>query len=324
MRRFRSRLRDRRVVVLPDFFLDAITTLPTWSRFRASWDATIRNGGGNIPIGPVDFRAGGNATNLAIALARLGARVDLVTETNSLGMHLLREAARGIPLGLSHVVKGEVTSATLALEFGGANLMLSHAGPLYDFGPSRIPSRTWRAIETADAVAVTNWSQNRSGTRLLAAVAKRVQGNDAFLFLDTADPRHRGPDAKHLLSQKAFWARVDAWGLNENEALAFAPNAKDPIHAAQHLSQRLGCALDLHTRREAVHVAGAARARAPAYGARARRLTGAGDAWNAGNLAGYLLDLPAAQRLRLAHRVANAYVTGRDGRPPTGRQVGLG
>lgn len=320
----RSRLREKRIVVLPDFFLDAIVRLPAWGQMRTRWERTIRHGGGNLPVGPIEFKVGGNAANLAFALARLGARVELVTRTSPLGKHLLGAAARGTRLGLSHAKTGPTSSATLALEFGGSNVMLSHAGPLFDFGPHRLDAAAWRSLEAADAVAVTNWAQNRSGTRLLEALARRLGRRGVFLYLDTGDPRHRGGDAQALLRKSAIWTRISAWGLNENEVRAFSQDAPGDVRdLADRLSQRLGCRLDLHTRHWALSVAHGARTAVPAYRGPPRRLTGAGDAWNAGNLTGYLLGRTDRQRLRLAHRVASRYVTGRDGQPPTAAQLGL-
>lgn len=288
------------------------------------WERIIRHGGGNLPVGPIDFKVGGNAANLAYALARLGAHVDLVTETNPLGKHLLETAARGTRLGLSSVKTGPASSATLALEFGQSNVMLSHAGPLFEFGPGHLDAKAWRKLEAADAVAVTNWAQNRSGTRLLEAIARRLGRRDAFLYVDTGDPRHRGRDAETLLRNAAIWNRVSAWGLNENEARAFSRDAHGNVRdLAGRLSRRLGCRLDLHGRQWAVSMVNGARLEVPAQRSRPRRLTGAGDAWNAGNLAGYLLGRSVAARLRLAHRVASRYVTSRDGQPPRGVEVGV-
>lgn len=310
-------LSRKRVAVLPDLFVDAIAHLPAWNTYRHRLGALVRRGGGNLPIGPVELKAGGNATNLAIALARLGARVELITETDRAGRFLLEEASRGTRLGLDLVRVSRRASATVALEFGRANAMLSHAGPLRDFGPERLTPAAWKAILAADAVAVTNWAQNRRGTELLAAIAQRLRGSSAFLFVDPSDPRHRGKAIRSLLGRQAIWRRVDALGLNVNELGAFTGDGgASPAAAARRLHRRLGCRIDLHTRRWALSVDAEGTVRVPALRDAPRRLTGAGDAWNAGNLAGYLLALAPRERLRLAHRTATAYLTSVDGRPP--------
>jgi fructose-1-phosphate kinase PfkB-like protein len=48
-----------------------------------------------------------------------------------------------------------------------------------------------------------------------------------------------------------------------------------------------------------------------------RRATGAGDAWNAGNILGHLLELAPEERLTLANTVATAYVTNPEPTHPT-------
>src|SRR5688572_17425101 len=109
-------LTKKRVVVLPDAYIDALLRLPSWTKMRPQMESVIRNGGGNIPVGPVEFKLGGNAANMAIALARLGADVDLVTKTDTLGQFFLERAAEGTSLNVEAVEVGPLASATLALE----------------------------------------------------------------------------------------------------------------------------------------------------------------------------------------------------------------
>lgn len=357
----------RRVVVLPDFYVDAVARVPAWDAMAPALQAIAARGGGNLPIGPVDFKVGGQAANVGVALSCLGASVDLVAETDAQGKRMLQDISKQTGLGVRHVAVGAVTSATLALESPQANLMLSHSGPLRRFGPAQVSAAGWRAIEAADAVVLTNWSQDERGTALLAAIARRLRGRKTFLYVDTGDLRHRAAvDVRALLSARAAWARVDAWGLNENEILAAtaalgdaapangstdgppptrAQRDADVLAKAQALAQRLGTRLDVHTRAWAASVPG----KPPSTGSsrrgvgqvdpssrsppsdgvvrvaaprdRARRLTGAGDTWNAGNLAGHLLGLEDAARLRLAHAVATRYVIRATGLPPSWREV---
>lgn len=302
--------------MLPDLYIDALAFLPAWAETGPRLDAIAQRGGGNMPIGPVELKLGGNAANLAVAMARLGARVDLIAETDEVGRHLLDRAAVGTRLSTRLLRVGPRASVTLGLECDGANLMLSHAGPLTNFGPQRLTLEDWGCIEDADAVAVVNWSQNSRGTELLRAVAKRLRGSGTFLFVDTADPRHRLAELPALLAEP-FWNDVGALGLNENELGAFLGGSPDdPIAAAQQLAQRLGTRLDLHTRAFAASVTAEASVRVKARGGKARRLTGAGDAWNAGNLAGELLGMQARDRLSFAHAVATRYVLDASGLPP--------
>ncbi|MEA3190360.1 MAG: hypothetical protein QOD77_942 [Thermoplasmata archaeon] len=318
-----SKLRRRRVVVLPDLYIDALAPLPAWGETGARLHEIAGRGGGNLPIGPVHLKLGGNAANLALALARLGAQVELIAETDALGARLLQQAAKGTKLGTSRVRTGKRSSVTLGLECADANVMLSHAGPLADFGPRRLQEEDWALMEEADAVAVVNWSQNAHGTPLLRTVADRLGRHGTFVYLDTGDPRHRAADAQQLVRPGPLWRGVGSFGMNENELAAYAGTeaGRDPMGAAAELSERLGVRLDVHTRQWAASVGPDGAVTVPASATPGRRLTGAGDAWNAGNLAGQLLAVPDRDRLRLAHRVATKYVTSASGLPPTARQV---
>ncbi|HEX2066716.1 MAG TPA: carbohydrate kinase family protein [Candidatus Thermoplasmatota archaeon] len=312
-------LRRVRAVVLPDLYVDALAFLPPWAQAGRRMGAIARRGGGNLPVQSIEFKLGGNAANLAVALARLGAQVDLIAHTDEFGHRLLERAAAGTGLRTDGVRVGERGSATLGLECGPANVMLSHAGPLQDFGPERLTAQDWERIEAADAVALVNWAQNRRGTALLRRLSDRLGRKGVFLYLDTGDVRHRGADVAALRRDRAAWKGVSAFGMNQNELGAFARGSGVPD--AQALAGELGTRIDLHTRAWAASVTGTSAVRVPAGKAPARRLTGAGDAWNAGNLAGYLLQAGERERLALAHRVATHYVTGPSGLPPTAKDV---
>ncbi|MEA3204134.1 MAG: hypothetical protein QOI63_1814 [Thermoplasmata archaeon] len=312
-------LRRARAVVLPDLYVDALAFLEPWARTGRQMGAIARRGGGNLPVPAIEFKLGGNAANLAVALARLGAQVDLIAHTDEFGHRLLQRAAAGTTLRTDGVRVGDKGSVTLGLECGAANVMLSHAGPLQEFGPERLTKEDWERIESADAVALVNWAQNRRGTALLRKLSDRLGRKGVFLYLDTGDVRHRGPDVPALRRDRAAWKGVSAFGMNQNELGAF--NRGSEVVHAQALAEELGTRIDLHTRTWAASVTGTSAVRVPAGRTPARRLTGAGDAWNAGNLAGYLLGVGERERLGLAHRVATHYVTGRSGLPPTAQDV---
>lgn len=310
-----SGLRTQRVVALPDIFIDILVPVDAWADTRRALDAIAARGGGNLPVGRTDIRLGGNALNLARAVAALGTHAELIAETDALGHALLQDRA-AVPLGTGHVRRGSA-AVTVALECRDANLMLSDSGPVHGFRPTSLTEEDRAALRGADAVAVLNWAQTHDGTGLLQEVARAAP--DAFLYLDTGDPRRREADIPGLLAAVPE-VGVDAWSMNENEALAFG-GGESPLESARALASRTGVRIDLHTRRMAASI-GDDETVVEAEDATARRTTGAGDHWNAGNLAGYLLGLDAGERLRLAHRVATAFVTNADGHPPTPDELG--
>ncbi|MEA3143374.1 MAG: hypothetical protein QOG31_698 [Thermoplasmata archaeon] len=312
-------LRRTRAVILPDLYVDALAFLPPWAQSGRRMGAIARRGGGNLPVDAIEFKLGGNAANLAVALARLGAQVDLIAHTDEFGHRLLERAAAGTALRTDGVRVGERGSVTLGLECGPSNVMLSHAGPLQTFGPERLTRQDWERIESADAVALVNWAQNQRGTALLRKLSDRLGRKGVFLYLDTGDVRHRGPDVPALRADRAAWKGVSAFGMNQNELGAFTRGTE--VAHAQELAAELDTRIDLHTRQWAASVTGSSSTRVAAGRIPARRLTGAGDAWNAGNLAGYLLHCTERERLGLAHRVATHYVTSPSGLPPTAQDV---
>ncbi len=313
-------LRRTRTVVLPDLYVDALAFLPPWAKSGRRLSAVARRGGGNIPVGAIEFKLGGNAANLAVGLARLGGQVDLIAHTDELGSRLLQNAAEGTDLRTAGVRVGAKGSASLVLECGPSNVMLSHAGPLAEFGPERLTADDWERIDSADAVALVNWAQNKRGTALLRKLSSRLARRGTFLYLDAGDVRHRGPDITALRRDRGAWKGVSAFGMNQNELGAFTRGSS--VEHAQALADELDTRVDLHTRQWAASVTGQSAVRVTAPRTPGRRVTGAGDAWNAGNLAGYLMELGERQRLGLAHRVATHYVTGESGLPPTAKDVG--
>ncbi len=315
-------LSSKRVVVLPDLAVDVLAPLPEWTTTRSQLDAIAERGGGNLLLASADVKLGGNAANLAIALSQLGAEVSLIAETDHLGWALIQEAASETGLGIDGVRVGSRGSTTVALECEDANLMLSDPGPVAEFGPERLRDEDWDRLETADAIAVVNWSQNRRGTDLIAALTERLDPDGRFLYLDTGDPSHRDGRPLELLTAGDLLRGVDAWSMNEHELKAFS-DGTDPglVEAAKALARKLGVRVDLHTRRWAATVADGPVVQVEADDTPARRLTGAGDAWNAGNLAGHLLGFLPVERLELAHRVASHYVSSADGQPPSAKEV---
>lgn len=338
----RTPLAKAQVVVLPDFFLDHFVTLDSFDAFQEGTERIHGRGGGNLLTGAQSFRVGGNAANTVYALGRLGVPTTLVTRTDRFGALVLRDAFEGLPLDTSCIQVVERSSATVALELKDANVMLSDPGPLAAFGPADLESipGAWSKIDQADAVVLTNWSQTlEHGTHLLEGVTARARENGAFTFLDTGDPTHR-KDAADLLRPGGPLKEVAAWGMNENELRFFARLAEgdagdDPTHtptpsedaapmtgaaiieAARTLRRVYTGRLDVHTGHAVFTFEGDEPVGCGTYIVDPLRLTGSGDAWNAGNLLGELLGVAPLERLCLANAVAALTITAPDGAPPT-------
>lgn len=313
------------VVTLPDFFLDHFVTLPAWEKVVPQWQAIHGRGGGNILTPGQHFQPGGNAANTALGLARLGARTHLVTRTSAFGKVYLEHTLGRHGVDLRHVRADGQLSVTTALEFHEArpaNVMLSDSGSVAQFGPDSLDANDWTLLEAADMVLVANWSQNRSGTALVESVARAARKAGRRSMLDTGDPSSRGGDLRELTERVLPLAELDVYALNENELRQLTGRAlqagKEEVDAARALAKRRPeGTLDLHTARLAATFGPDGEAVVPTFRVEPVRVTGAGDAWNAGNIVGHLAGLAPPDRLLFANAVAGLYVSGKEGIAPT-------
>lgn len=322
----RRRLRGRRLTFLPDLFIDHFVRFKSWASAVPRLREIHDRGGGGYPGGEQRIAVGGNAANVALALARLGADVHLIAHTDEVGLAVLRHQAGPAGLGTARVQKRTRPSITAALEFAdtNANVLVSQAGPVAGFGPESLEAADWDLIEGSDIVGVVNWALNkRGGTALAQEVFRRAKRAGATTFFDSADPSHRPGDLGTLRRRVLSSSDLDIWGLNENELRAFAASfpgrnggaRTDPLDRLRRITR---ARLDLHGRDAAVSDVAGVRTRVAAVPVRkVERVTGAGDAWNAGNLLGDILGLPTDERLLLAHSVAAFYISNVDPVTPT-------
>jgi len=120
-------------------------------------------------------------------------------------------------------------------------------------------------------------------------------------------------------------------GVNENEAFMFAsqlnPKVKGLRKKLEHhdlakecariLARHVSARVDLHTSAFAGSFTKDNEVIVPAFKVSVLRSTGAGDAWNAGNIFGDALGLPVSCRLTLANAVAAYYVSSQTAEHPT-------
>lgn len=309
---------DLHVVALPDFFLDHFVTAPSWSDAVALMEGVHDRGGGNIPGWPQRFHPGGNATNTALALARLGVHAHLVAITDAFGLAYLRDTVGPHGVDLKQVRATGQLAITTALEFGPErrNVMLSHPGSVADLRFEHLDDNQLTLVEGSDAVLVANWTANRgAGTSFVEAVLKLAGRGRGLTYLDTGDPSSRIADVPELKRRVFASPDLDVLAVNENEVRIFS-GATDVEEGAGKLKAEIAGTLDLHTSTRSATWLKEGRAEAPCLDVPFRRATGAGDAWNAGNLLGHLLKLEPSERLLLANVVAGLYVSGEDGLAP--------
>lgn len=328
------------VVVMPDFFLDRLVSI-NWNLkdFTRKLKAVTEKKGGSIDNIKQTELHGGNAINTASALAALGAEVTPIAVTDELGLQLIRFYFRKHKANLTHLKIFSEPSITTALEFetqnGKTNVMLRDIGALADFGPQNLKAEDFDAIRRSDYVCVFNWAgTKRHGTALAETVFKHAKTRGkSKTYYDTADP---APNARKIpqLMRVLRSKYVDILSLNENEAIYYGssliekrkkPQKKEGFEQAKEcaraLAQHLSARIDLHTTRFAATFTRKTETIVPALKVSALRATGAGDAWNAGNIIGDANGLSDACRLALANVVAAYYISNLEGKHPTREQL---
>jgi ribokinase len=327
-----------KVVVMPDFFLDRFINL-TWdaAEFSGMLLGVAKRKGGSIDgIPQVDMR-GGNAINVAAALARLGATVTPIVCTSSYGLQQMKYYFRNTPVNTVHIKTSCNASITTALEFQTqtqkTNVMLRDLGALADFGPENLNETDYQLIDGADYTCLFNWAGTlKFGTVLAQAVFGRVKrSGKGKTFYDTADPTPNKKSLADLMEKVLKTNMVDILSLNENEAITYASllderlnqkkehmeYAELAMEAARILSKHLTSRIDLHTTAYSATLKGKTEVIVPSFKVKALRATGAGDAWDAGNIFGDHNGLSDECRLMLANAVSACYISDADGLHPT-------
>lgn len=334
--------KDCKVVVMPDFFLDRIVNLQ-WNlaEFSGSVGEVAKRKGGSIDdIHQIDMK-GGNAVNTASALTSLGASVTPILCTSDYGLQLIKYHFKDTAMDYSHIKTKGKASITTALEFMGENekinVMLRDVGALEDFGPSDLDESDYRLIENADYVCLFNWAgTKRHGTALAQAVFERAKrGGRAKTYYDTADPNPNAEGIPIFVEKMLKTSQVDILSLNENEAITYA-NALDAgfserkgqlsfadyaLDAARVLAKHCSARIDLHTTLFSASLKGKREVVVPTFKIEVYRATGAGDAWNAGNIIADQHGLSDECRLMLANAVSACYLSGADGMHPTKAKI---
>ena len=322
------------IVVMPDFFIDRIIRLKSKENLFDMLTEKAKAGGGSVRGIPTTDIKGGNAVNVAYCLAKLGAKVSLFTIADELGAAMIRQAfsqfGDKVSLRIANGRNGLTTSFEFPYEDTHVNVMVSDIGDNANFGSERISSEADKTIlKNADGVMVVNWASNLTGTELAEFSFKNSPS--AFHFLATADIETRKHDFRDSLVKLA--SLTDCLSINENEcnsladALGFGRllgpsySANEVKLVAKRIAERVGISTDLHTKIGSAWSNGKETAFAHTIKVEAKRLTGAGDTWDAAAIIGYLAGLHPQERLLFANCCASLYVRDPNGEPPSMNKV---
>jgi len=344
--RFLERTKEGRsfsVVVMPDFFLDRFISYEGDVKdfHKVLSDIADRKGGSINGIRQMDFR-GGNATNTAAALAVLGAKIYPIIHTSPLGLNLLKHYFQPYGVDLSYVKAEGETSITTAIELihrkERVNVMLRDLGSLANFSPSDLTPMDYQLLEEVDYICVFNWAGTRHyGTELARTVFSHVKKKGkGKTYYDTADPTPNRSKISTLMKEILFTNLVDILSLNENEAIQYASQLNPQgVRALQKsmklnelakecariLAQNLTARIDLHATTYAGTFTKNKETIVPALKVSVKRITGAGDAWNAANVYADANKFSDTLRLGFANTVAAYYISNQRAEHPTLSQL---
>jgi ribokinase len=325
------KVRKLRVSVLPDFFLDRIISVPSLTGLFLEAKVKATAGGGNLRGYSQTEIRGGNATNLAFALAALSARTQLFC----VGDALARAATSNRPANLRMRILPGRPGFTVALEFPFkarmVNVMISAVGDLAYFDGSKLDRNAISELRNSDCIALVNWSANRNGNRLTRRVFSLSRRKARLNFLDPADlsgAENRISGLKKIVDD----GLIDVISLNENEAriltnalsvskLPASYRPKDVVRASTELHDALQVSVDIHTPIGGASTHEGYQAWVQSPGFVRGSVTGAGDVWDAGDVIGHLLRFTTDDRLRFANACAYLYVSSRRARTPSLREV---
>jgi sugar/nucleoside kinase (ribokinase family) len=330
------------VAVMPDFFLDRIISLnQNVKEFSKEISKIVARKGGSIDkVLQMDLR-GGNAANTASALAALGADVYPILETSKLGLETLKFYFKHLKIDTSHVKFQGEASITTALEFimkkSKANVMLRNLGSLEKFSSEKLTKEDFKLLKKVDYVCVFNWAGTRlHGTELAEQVFSYVKKEGkGKTYYDTADPTPNKKRIPELIERVLSKNIVDMLSVNEAEAAIYAKyftskhsktssyqtKIENSLQNARILAENFHTRIDIHTSKFAASVTENSETVVPTFNVPVLKVTGAGDAWNAGNIYGYAQNFPEDSRLTFANAVAAYYISNSSYGHPTLNQL---
>ncbi|PWU79275.1 MAG: hypothetical protein DLM72_18175 [Candidatus Nitrosopolaris wilkensis] len=324
------------IVVMPDFFVDRVIKLGSKEEFFNSINDKARLGGGSIRGVPTADIKGGNATNVAYCLARLGVKVALFTMADDIGAAILRQTFSRFGENVNLLVTSGRHGSTTAFELLNerdvrVNIMISDVGDNSKFGPDMVNSSDHlNYLKNSDATVVVNWGSNLKGTQLAEHAFKNSP--KSLHFIDPADIETRKEDFRDSLKYIAEF--TDVLSINESEYNSLAgvtglehleltrEDIVDHIKdAVRQLAEKIDISVDLHTRKGAAWSNGKETSFVRAIKVDVRTLTGAGDSWDSADVLGYLAGLNATERLTFANATVSLYLRSQDAEPPTSNEV---
>jgi len=316
-------LNEYNVVLLPDFFIDHFIKLKNFENSYEKIKIIHEQGGGNYPESSQYITQGGNSANTALALSTLGVKPHLICKTSRFGLYLLEFFLGKEGVDLSCVKTNGKLAITTALEFedNNSNVMIGELGSVSNFSYELLDDHDKKIISNSNMVCVTTWNLNKHGSTLAENIFKLAKKHGIKTYFDTGDPSPKKHEIRNLTEKILPDKNLEIVGLNENE-LKYYSNSEtntneEIIDTAKKLKEKIHARVDVHTADFACSIKDKPVVVPSFKKTNIRRTTGAGDAWNAGNIFGELLNFDDDERLLFANSVAFCYITNPDPVHPT-------
>jgi sugar/nucleoside kinase (ribokinase family) len=314
-------------VVLPDFFVDHFVVYDSLESLIDELKRLAEQGGGNLLNNKQFIRKGGNAVNTVSALLSLGLNPRLIATTDNYGASLLKALADP-SVDLSHVHTDGRLSSTVSIETKyknrKVNLMVSDSGSASEFSFSELTNEDLDIIKGCGLIALVNLNHNLKGADLAHDLFEMIKDtSDALTFMDLGDPSGNPQIVPQHVERVIKRDLLDILSVNENEVGWIAQTltgdrerwknmpAKPELWlvGAKLIADETGVRVDFHSPHYSATISGDEVCAVPTFVAESHVVCGAGDAWNAGDIYGTLLNLPHQDRLILANAVATLYVS---------------
>lgn len=292
------------IVALPDFYIDRIVKVDSFEKLVAAIDKKLERGGSIRGIEQFELK-GGNATNLAYAIAKIGAKSVLITGADEYGEPILRDVFADLNTNL--IIKYGKQGYTTSLEINNTNVMISDSGINEHYNLDIIKDEI-EILKGASAVAITNWASNLDGNELVEGVFSFAE--NALHFLDPADISERVDEFVSML--RRLNTLIDVLSINENEFKVLTRRldikSDDIINGAYELAKELQIRIDIHTPSVTVTTNGKDLKHCKTFDLDAKIVTGAGDVWDAADIIAYLSNISDHDRLLFANAAASLYI----------------
>ncbi len=302
------------VVALNDFSLDRIIEIKSFDDFEERARVVLARGGGLLPNSIQSVQQGGCAANTATTLGCLGIETYFITKTDAFGKYLLDYFLQRNGVNIDHVKLNGQLALAACIEVGSAhsNIMINDKESFTSFSYQDLEPADLALIESADIVGIFDWSLNQKGTDLASGICNFLSGKGKAAYLDTSDPAPRKDEIPELFRKVFTNKGLSYLNLNENELCQYQGvstshySIETYIRLMKELRKRIHADLNVHTTQFSMNIE-EREVVIPSFHIVPRRSTGCGDAWNGGNILGYLLNLTTEERLMLANAVAGFY-----------------